>query len=233
MDGFSLARRIAACTGEAITYKNLPTLLIGPYFPHETLSIREFIAFQLPPIPVHTKSPNACLSHKPPSTKIFSENDVRVLDCPSRLDVEGLITELDMDDENPLTSVEIGSSCIPIIILEIWRIHFQLWDLQNLWKDSLKQTEDLIKKDPGQQFAIQAAQRRLTLCQWNEEIQGFSSIGQSAIGALMCYLSISCLVMTDIFHHIEILQSKVEMMNLMVRLISPLDLQLLAGSASQ
>ena len=77
-------------------------------------------------------------------------------------------------------------------------------------------------------------QCRLTHCQWNEEeIQGFSGLGRSAIGVLMRYLSISCLVTTDIIHHIEILQSHLERTERRTGLIPPLDVQCLSECALQ
>ncbi|KAF8334767.1 uncharacterized protein EI90DRAFT_3121263 [Cantharellus anzutake] len=223
MDGFTLANHIASCAEETIAYNNIPTFLIGPYFPHETLTIKEFISFKLPPLQTCIKGPSSCLSNKPPSTNILSETDIRLVDHPSQHDMKKLIAEFDIDDENSLTSVEIGSYCIPIVILEIWRVHLRLWDLQN--KGGLRWMGCLAMQWPSQQCAISAAQQRLTSCQWNDEIRGFSRIGRSAVGVLMRYLSTSCLATTDITHHIEILQSDVEKTNLTARLISPLEVQ--------
>jgi hypothetical protein len=233
MDGFTLASHIAACAEETITYKSIPIFLIGPYFPHETLSIREFTSFKLPPVQTRIKNPSSCLSSKPPSMNILSEDDVRSVGHPSPLNMKKLIAKFDVDDESLLTSVEIGSCHVPTIILEIWRIHLRLWDLQNLWKDMLRQAGNLAMRCHSQRSAIKAALQRLASCQWNEEIQGFSSIGRSGVGVLMRYLSNSCLVTTDIIHHIEILQSNVEMTNLMAQLMSPLETQHLAACASQ
>src|SRR5260370_40750681 len=97
-------------------------------------------------------------------------------------------------------------------MLEICEVHLQLWDLQNMLKDSLRQAESLMMQYPSQQSTINAAQHRLMSCRWNEEIQGFSGAGRSAVGVLMHYLSISCLVTTDVIHHVEILQAHLERM---------------------
>ena len=152
------------------------------------------------------------------------------MDCPSQHDMKKLIMEFRSHDENLFISVEIGSGCVPIVILDIWAVHLQLWDLQNLWKDSCRQVESLIMWCPSQWSTIKMAQHRLTSCQWNEEIQGFSGLGRGAIGGLICYLSTSCLITIDIIHHIEILQSNLEMM---MRLISSLGIQHFTGCASK
>ncbi len=123
--------------------------------------------------------------------------------------------------------------CVPIIILEIWEVHFWLWDLQNMWKDSLRHAENLMMQYPSQQSTINAAQHRLTSCRWNEEIQGFSGAGRSVVGVLMHYLSISCLVTTDVIHHIEILQAHLERMDLKIRLIPLFNIQHLSRCSSQ
>src|SRR5260370_29121804 len=85
----------------------------------------------------------------------------------------------------------------------------------------------------SQQSKINLAQNRLTMCQWNEDIQGISSLGRCSISVLMQYLSTLCLITTDITHHIEILQSQLERMGITTRLIPPLDIQHLSGCASQ
>jgi hypothetical protein len=136
---------------------------LDPTSPHKTLTIKEFISFKLPPLQTCIKDPSSCLSNKPPSTNILSEANVCLVHHPSQLDMKRLIAEFDVGDENPLTSVEIGSCCVPIVILEIWRVCLWLWDLQNLWKGSLRPAGSLTMQWPSQQWAINAVQ-------WNEEI---------------------------------------------------------------
>jgi hypothetical protein len=233
MDGFALASRISSCAEETIVYKDIPTFLIGPYFPCETLSVSEFIAFKLPSLQTHIKNPTSRLSNKQPTMEILSKDGIRLINHPSQPDMKRLIAEFDPDDETPSISVEISSCYVPIIILKIWKAHFRLWDLQNLWKDSLRRAESLITRCPSQRHAMKAAQDRLTSCRWNEEIQGFSGMGRSAIGVLIRYLSISCLVTTDIIHHIEILQGDLETARPKVRLMSPIEIQYLVGCVSQ
>jgi hypothetical protein len=164
MDRFALASHIASCAEETIAYKNIPTFLIGSYFPRETLSVSEFISFKLPSPQTRIKNPASCLSNKEPSVEILSEDDIHLMTCPSRSDMKRLIAEFDTEDENPSVSVEIGSYYIPIIILEIWGVQLRLWDLQKLWKDSLRWAWSLIIQCPSQQHAIKAAQHRLTSC---------------------------------------------------------------------
>src|SRR5258705_2594510 len=62
MDGFTIASHIASCAEETIAYNDVPTVLIGPYLPHETLSIKEFISFRLPSLQTHRKNPSSYLS---------------------------------------------------------------------------------------------------------------------------------------------------------------------------
>ena len=90
MDGFTLASCIASCAEETITYNDTPTVLIGPYFPHETLSIQQFISFRLPSLQTRLKNPSSCLSSKQPSMDTLSEDDLRSLVRPTRLDMKRL-----------------------------------------------------------------------------------------------------------------------------------------------
>jgi len=120
MDGFTLANCITSCVEKAISFKNIPTVLIGPYFLCETLSIKEFISFRLPSLQPCIKNETLYLSSKSPSMNILSEDGICLLDHPSQLDMKRLIAIFDPDDEHPFISVEIGSHCVPIGILEIW-----------------------------------------------------------------------------------------------------------------
>src|SRR5258705_421167 len=110
MDGFTIASCIASCAEETIAYNDVPTVLIGPYFPHETLSIKEFISFRLPSLQTHINNPSSYLSSKLPSMDILSENDMHSLDHPSQLDMKRLVVIFNPDDENPFISSWLGWS---------------------------------------------------------------------------------------------------------------------------
>src|SRR5260370_41830604 len=114
MDGFTLANCITSCVEKAISFKNIPTVLIGPYFLHETLSIKEFISFRLPSLQPHIKSQSSYLSSKLPLMDTISEDEIHSLDHPSQLEMRRLIAIFDSDDENPFISIEFGLCCIPL-----------------------------------------------------------------------------------------------------------------------
>ena len=182
MDGFTIASCIASCAEETIAYNDVPTVLIGPYFPHETLSIKEFISFRLPSLQTHVKNPSSYLSSKLPSMDILSENDMCSLDHPSQLDMKRLVVIFNPDDENPFISVEIGPCCVPIVVLEIWRVHLQLWDLQNLWKDSLRQAESLMMQCPSQWPAIHISVD-LHVADGMKRFKAFQVLGEVLLGS--------------------------------------------------
>ena len=64
-------------------------VLIGPYFPHETLSIKHFISFMLPSLQTCLKNPSSCLNNKEPSKDTLSEDDLHLLVHPTQLDMKG------------------------------------------------------------------------------------------------------------------------------------------------
>jgi hypothetical protein len=99
--------------------------------------------------------------------------------------------------------------------------------------ESKVQVGKLASHYPPQHAAIMAAQKRLLSCKWNTELLGFSKLVSRSIGGLTHYLSLSCLVTTDIMFHTELLKNSLVAGDVSARLLSPLDIQYLTRCAMQ
>ncbi|KAF8309944.1 uncharacterized protein EI90DRAFT_3024756 [Cantharellus anzutake] len=207
-------------------------MLIGPYFPKETLSVAELLRFKVPSLQTNLHS-CACLSYHPPSIRDIIESDLRNTHWPSYPAINNLISEYESNFDNPPCSVKFGTCYIPIKILQIWETLFRVQNLQKVWKESEVQVRKLANRYPAQRVAILAAQKQLLSSKWNTKILGFSKSTSGCIGGLTRYLSFSCLVTTDISYHIELLKHALEVADISARLLSPLDIQYLTGCAMQ
>jgi hypothetical protein len=117
MDGFALAHHIMLCAEDTILYSDIPSTLIGPYFPEESLSITQFLRFNLPILKTSLHGSAANISHHPPSINELSECDLCGMHCPPHSVIKKLISEYDPDIHNPSHSVNIDSRYVPINIL--------------------------------------------------------------------------------------------------------------------
>ena len=97
-------------------------------------------------------------------------------------DMKRVIVNFNPNDETPFISFEIDSYCVPIIILEIWEVHFQLWDLQNMWKDSLRQAESLMMQCPSQWPAIHISVD-LHVADGMKRFKAFQVLGEVLLGS--------------------------------------------------
>ncbi|KAF8329691.1 uncharacterized protein EI90DRAFT_3124926 [Cantharellus anzutake] len=233
MDGFALARHICSCTDELVLYSGIPSTLIGPYFPNETLSVTDFLKFKLPSLQGNLQIISACLSHCPPSTRELTESDLRSMLCPPRPVIKSLIYNYDPNDPNPPCSVKIGTHYVPINILRIWEVLFQIQSIRKMWKESEAHVEALAGCQPTHHVAVITTQKRLLSCSWNARVLGFSKSTSSSIGGLLRHLTFSCLVTTDISYHIQLLERALDANDVKARLFSPLDIQYLTGCAMQ
>ncbi|KAF8314150.1 uncharacterized protein EI90DRAFT_3022462 [Cantharellus anzutake] len=153
--------------------------------------------------------------------------------CPSCPIIKKIISEYDPNDDNPPCSVKIGIHYVPVSIVRIWEVLFQIHNVQRMWRESEAQVEKLASRFPTHRIAIKVAINRLLSCEWNTEVLGFSKSILGSIGGLIRHLTLSCLVTTDISYHIELLERDLEAHGIHARLFSPIDIQYLTGCAMQ
>ncbi|KAF8314562.1 uncharacterized protein EI90DRAFT_3022271 [Cantharellus anzutake] len=132
-----------------------------------------------------------------------------------------------------LAETKIGIHYVPISIIRIWEVLFQIQNIQKMWKESETQVEKLASCYPTHRIAIKAAQKQLLSCEWNTKILGFSKSILGSIKGLIHHLTLSCLVTTDISYHVELLERDLEAHGISARLLSPIDVQYLTGCATQ
>ena len=172
MDGFALTQHICSCTDELVLYNDIPSTLIGPYFPHGTLSVTEFLKFKLPSFQALQRI-SASLSCCPLFIQELTKSNLRSMPCPPHHVINSLISNYNPDDPN-LCSVKIDTHHVPINILWIWEVVFQIQSVWRMWKESEAHVLALANCQPTHHDMVMAIQKWLLLCSWNAKVLGFS-----------------------------------------------------------
>src|SRR5260221_11438836 len=204
MSAFQLALHISTLTRETVSYTGIPTSLLGPYFPLASLSIIDFVAYNVAPLPGSTAEMTTSISMKPVTHISITESYLHHVKFPHQTTMENIIHTWEDSDDNLGISLQLGTSVMPIELLAVWKIWLALCDLQVIWQNSMQWLERQDHQNSPQKPFIEKIRYLLCQCSWNDPV-GFMKHDCSSISCITQYISISCLTSTNIDHNSEIL----------------------------